>query len=110
MMQAHSKQVRTDADPPADRSAYLPATAYIGRPGVETYKRLKAALRANPWIKTYVPRPFRLEIHAGDWFRFERSLDVNGLDLLEVTAESAAEFEAAARAIRLERLRRTTAV
>jgi hypothetical protein len=89
---------------PFDPTAYHPATTYVGRAGVQTYKQLKAVLRRNPWIKTYPPRPFRLEVHAGDWLLFERGL--GDLDPLEVSAETAERFRAEARAIRQENLRR----
>lgn len=106
VMQTRSQFSVPPPSVPFDPTAYAPATTFLGRPGVRTYKRLKGVLRRNPWIKTYSPRPYRLEIHAGDFHRFERGVDLNDIDVLDVAAGSAAEFEAAARAIRRDRLRR----
>src|SRR5262249_28400945 len=51
---------------PADDSAYCPAKLFLDSSRFTTYKRLHAALRAHPWIRTRKPSQQRLTIHAGD--------------------------------------------
>jgi hypothetical protein len=91
-----------------DRTVYFPATHFLYRAGVNTYKQLMAVLRRNPWIRTLQPSRFRRVIHAGDWFVFERGVDA--IDPLEVTSTTAERFVAEALAIRQARLRRMAAV
>jgi hypothetical protein len=66
---------RVDSRPPLDPSAYRPATELMGTiPRLNTYRRVVAALAANPWISRYHPRPNRLSVHVGHWFALRKLL------------------------------------
>jgi hypothetical protein len=75
-----------------DDSAYRPAKRFLDGNRFRSHKRLSAALKRNPWIRTRKPSPQRLEVHAGDWDRYLAMLDEAGFDALDVAAETADAF------------------
>jgi len=79
-----------------DDSAYRPAKEFLDTQ-FTTYKRLRAALKANPWIRTQKPSTQRLVIHAGDWQRFRKGLDAAGFGALDLSAETVEAFMAEVR-------------
>jgi hypothetical protein len=91
-----------------DDSAYRPAKEFLDAPRFPTIKRLRAALKRQPWIRTRKPSPQRLKIHAGDWHQYKAMLDAAGFDALDVAGETADAFMAEARR-RQEEIRRRKA-
>jgi hypothetical protein len=87
---------RQEDAPPADDSAFRPANRLLDSTRFTHFKRLHAALKANPWIRTRKPSRQRLEVHAGDWDRYLAMLDAAGFDALDVAAETAVAFMAEA--------------
>jgi hypothetical protein len=75
-----------------DDSAFRPAKEFLDPTRFKTHKRLVAALKAHPWIRTKKPSQQRLLIHAGDWQAFRSGLDSAGFDALDVAAETAEAF------------------
>jgi hypothetical protein len=69
-----------------DELSYVPASQCLDTTRVTTIKKLHAALRANPWVRTHKPSPQRLEVHAGDWHRYIAKLDAAAFDNPNVDA------------------------
>lgn len=80
-----------------DDSAFRPAKDFLDATRFTTYKRLHAALKGNPWIRTRKPSKNRLLVHAGDWLAFISGLDSAAFGALDLSAETAGEFMAAVR-------------
>jgi hypothetical protein len=91
--------LRTQAAEPAadDDTAFRPAKEFLDATRFTTFKRLRAVLKRNPWVRTRKPSPQRLEIHAGDWHRYIAMLDGAGFDALDVAGETADAFLAEVR-------------
>jgi hypothetical protein len=75
-----------------DDSAFVPATRCLDTTRFKNIKRLRAALKANPWIRSRKPSGQRLDVHSGDWSRYTAMLDASGFDALDVSAETADLF------------------
>jgi hypothetical protein len=97
-----------DAQPADDDSAFRPAKRCLDETRFRNFKRLRAVLKANPWIRTRKPSPQRLKVHAGDWDRYLAMLDEAGFDALDVSAETMDAFLAEMRR-RQEEIRRRKA-
>jgi hypothetical protein len=89
-----------------DESAFRPAKEFLDAGRFGSYKRLRAALEGNPWVRTRKPSKQRLEIHAGDWHRYLAMLDAAGFDALDVAGETADAFMAEVRRRQAEITRR----
>jgi hypothetical protein len=85
------------ATPAEDTTAYRPAKEFLDDKRFTTHKRLLAALRAHPWIRTWKPSPQRLCIHAADWLVFRKGLDDAAFDALDAPAETVEAFLAGVR-------------
>jgi hypothetical protein len=83
--------------PPLGSDDLLPAKLFLDSVRFTSYKRLHAALKANPWIRHDKPSPQRLRIHPGDWRRYTAMLDEAGFDALDVSAQSIDAFMAEVR-------------
>ena len=82
--------VETKLSVKEDLSAYRPAKRFIDE-NVD-YAELHKILRANPGIRWRKPNPQRLEIHAGDWDRYQEGRERQGFDALDANPETVSEF------------------
>jgi hypothetical protein len=81
-----------DNNPAVDESAFCPLSKLLDATRFKTPKRIHAALKKNPWIRTYKPSPQRFMIHAGDWHRYVAMFDEAGFNALDASAETAEAF------------------
>jgi hypothetical protein len=89
-------------NPAVDESAYVALSKLLDAARFKTPKRIHAALKKNPWIRTYKPSKQRFMIHAGDWHRYVAMLDEAGFNALDVGAETAEAFLAEVNLRRVE--------
>jgi hypothetical protein len=89
------------ATPAEDDSAFRPASEFIADERFPTYKDIRKALDANPWIRCKKPtgkngKPVknRLNIHAGDWHKFLNQPQANQPQAIDLMDQNAAAVDA----------------